>query len=57
MWRAVQCHESQMMIYGPLGHLSDADHAGRWGTQEFYRAMSLVNGGREKETDLFEGLR
>jgi hypothetical protein len=46
-----------MMIYGPLGHLSDADHAGRWGTQEFYRAMSLVNGGREKETDLFEGLR
>ncbi len=57
VWRAVQCHESQMTIYGPLGHLSDADHAGLWGTQEFYRAMSLVNGGRERETDLFEGLR
>jgi hypothetical protein len=23
----------------------------------FYRAMSLVNGGRKMETDLFEGLR
>lgn len=57
VWRAVQCHESQMMIYGALGHLSDADHAGLWGTQEYYRAMSLVNGGRDKETDLFEGLR
>lgn len=57
VWRAVQCHESQMMIYGTLGELSDADHAGLWGTQEFYRAMSLVNGGRERETDLFTGLR
>lgn len=57
VWRAVQCYDSQMMIYGPLGHLSEADHAGLWGTQEFYRAMSLVNGGRRRETDLFEGLR
>lgn len=57
VWQAVQRHESQTMVYGPLGHLSDADHAGLWGTQEFYRAMSLVNGGRRRETDLFEGLR
>jgi LmbE family N-acetylglucosaminyl deacetylase len=57
VWRAVQCHESQMMIYGPLGELSAADHTRLWGTQEFYRAMSLVNGGRQKETDLFAGLR
>jgi len=28
-----------------------------WGTQSFYRAMSTVNGGRAKETDLFEGIR
>jgi hypothetical protein len=27
------------------------------GKQGYYRAYSLVNGGREKETDLFEGLR
>jgi LmbE family N-acetylglucosaminyl deacetylase len=57
VWRAVQCHESQMMIYGPLGELSEADHRGLWGTLEFYRAMSLVNGGRRREQDLFEGLR
>ena len=23
VWRAVQCHESQMAIYGPLAHLSE----------------------------------
>jgi LmbE family N-acetylglucosaminyl deacetylase len=57
VWRAVQCHESQMAIYGPLGNLSEADHRGLWGTQQFYRAMSLVNGGRARESDLFEGIR
>lgn len=56
VWRAVQCHESQMAMYGPLGHLSEADHRGLWGTQQFYRAMSLANGGRALERDLFEGL-
>jgi LmbE family N-acetylglucosaminyl deacetylase len=57
VWRAVQCHESQMAIYGALGHLSEQHHRGLWGSQEFYRAMSLVNGGRARETDLFDGLR
>jgi LmbE family N-acetylglucosaminyl deacetylase len=28
-----------------------------WGEQTFYRAYSLVNGGRKLETDLFAGLR
>ena len=32
-------------------------HRALWGTQEFYRAFSLVNGGRRVESDLFEGLR
>jgi hypothetical protein len=27
-----------------------------WGNQTFYRAMSLVNGGREIERDLFAGI-
>jgi hypothetical protein len=27
-----------------------------WSTQTFYRALSLVNGGRETETDLFAGI-
>jgi LmbE family N-acetylglucosaminyl deacetylase len=57
VWKAVQCHESQMSIYGPLGHLSPEHHRGLWGAQEFYRAMSLVNGGRAREDDLFAGLR
>jgi LmbE family N-acetylglucosaminyl deacetylase len=57
VWRAVRCHESQMAIYGPLGELSEEHHRGLWGSQELYRAMSLVNGGRERERDLFAGLR
>ena len=57
VWKAVQCHESQMAMYGPLAHLSEELHRGLWGTQEYYRVMSLVNGGRTRETDLFEGLR
>jgi LmbE family N-acetylglucosaminyl deacetylase len=57
VWRAVQCHDSQMAIYGPLAHLGEADHRGLWGVQEFYRALSLVSGGRSRETDLFTGLR
>jgi LmbE family N-acetylglucosaminyl deacetylase len=57
VWRAVQCHESQMTIYGPLANLSEAHHRQLWGKQELYRAMSLVNGGREREYDLFQGLR
>jgi LmbE family N-acetylglucosaminyl deacetylase len=57
VWTAVQCHESQMVMYERLGQLSEDHHRGLWGVQEFYRAFSLVNGGRERETDLFEGLR
>jgi LmbE family N-acetylglucosaminyl deacetylase len=57
VWKAVQCHQSQMAIYGPLAELSEEHHKGLWGTQEYYRALSLVNGGRTRETDLFEGLR
>jgi len=57
VWRAVRCHQTQMEIYRQLSHLSDEHHRSLWGSQEFYRAMSLVNGGRRLETDLFEGLR
>jgi LmbE family N-acetylglucosaminyl deacetylase len=57
VWRAVSCHESQMAIYGSLGHLPDEHQRSLWGTQEFYRAFSTVNGGRAQESDLFEGLR
>ena len=57
VWRAVQCHKTQMSVYKGLTELSDERHEALWGVQEFYRAFSLVNGGRRAETDLFEGLR
>jgi LmbE family N-acetylglucosaminyl deacetylase len=57
VWRAVQCHKTQMSIYKNFASLSEDDQKLIWGTQEFYRVFSLVNGGRRQETDLFEGLR
>jgi LmbE family N-acetylglucosaminyl deacetylase len=57
VWRAVQCHESQMVAYEALGSLPPELHRELWGVQHYYRAVSLVNGGRALETDLFAGLR
>jgi LmbE family N-acetylglucosaminyl deacetylase len=57
VWRAVSCHKTQMTIYKTLGELPDEHQRSLWGTQEFYRAFSGVNGGRARESDLFEGLR
>ena len=57
VWRAVQCHRTQISGYAGLAAQSPDDHRALWGRQEFYRAFSLVNGGRACELDLFEGLR
>jgi LmbE family N-acetylglucosaminyl deacetylase len=57
VWRAVACHKTQMAIYRQFEQLSEAHQSALWGTLEFYRAFSSVNGGRATETDLFEGLR
>lgn len=57
VWRAVQCHKTQMSIYKNVASLTEDDQKVIWGTGEFYRVFSLVNGGRERETDLFAGLR
>ena len=57
VWRAVSCHASQVAAYERLEHLSPASHEALWGWQSFYRAFSTVNGGRQRETDLFDGLR
>jgi LmbE family N-acetylglucosaminyl deacetylase len=56
VWRAVSCHESQIAAYERLKDLTPAHHEGLWGRQSFYRAFSLVNGGRAREDDLFEGI-
>jgi LmbE family N-acetylglucosaminyl deacetylase len=55
--RAVQCHRTQMSTYKNLEALPTEHDRVLWGRQEFYRAFSLVNGGRRREDDLFEGLR
>jgi aromatic-L-amino-acid decarboxylase len=57
VWRAVSCHESQIAAYERLKDLTPEHHEALWGQQCFYRAFSTVNGGRTRETDLFDGLR
>jgi LmbE family N-acetylglucosaminyl deacetylase len=57
VWRAVQCHRTQISIYKNLADLPAEHHRSLWGTQEYYRAFSRVNGSRALESDLFEGLR
>ena len=56
VWRAISCHESQVAAYERLKDLSPEHHEALWGRQSFYRAFSTVNGGRARETDLFEGI-
>jgi len=56
-WKAISCHESQVTGYEGLKHLSPDHHEALWGWQSYYRAFSLVSGGRTRETDLFEGIR
>ena len=57
VWKAVACHKSQLPGYSQLEHLPEEHHRGLWGTQEYYRVFSLVNSGRSREADLFDGLR
>ena len=56
VWRAVSCHASQVTTYQGLKDLPPEHHESLWGRQSFYRAFSTVNGGRARETDLFEGI-
>ena len=57
-WRAIQCHQSQLPSLGLLAEMhEDAGVAVLAMQGTFYRAFSLVNGGRKVENDLFEGLR
>ena len=55
--RAIQCHKTQMAIFKELEKLPNETHKMLWGSQEYFRVFSLVNGGRVRETDLFSGLR
>ena len=57
VWRAILCYESQLVVYRQLIHVSQEYQKEIWESQTYYRAFSLVNGGRKVEDDLFEGLR
>lgn len=56
VWDAISHHRSQLPKYQALKDLPIEHHRNLWGAQTFHRALSLVNGGREPETDLFEGI-
>lgn len=56
VWEAISNHCSQLPGYRALKNLSDENHRKLWGAQRFYRALSVVNGGRKQENDLFEGI-
>ncbi len=57
-WRAIRCHQSQLPTLGALADLPEESAAAVLAMQgTFYRVFSLVNGGRQLETDLFAGLR
>jgi LmbE family N-acetylglucosaminyl deacetylase len=57
VWQAVRCHQSQLVNFQLLEQQPAETHKQLWGHQTFYRLLSLVNGGRKVETDLFDGLR
>jgi LmbE family N-acetylglucosaminyl deacetylase len=57
VWEAISKHCSQLPGYQALKKLSEQNHRNLWGAQRFYRALSVVNGGREQENDLFAGIR
>lgn len=57
-WRAIHCHQSQLPTLGALAEMPEDSAASVLAMQgTFFRAFSLVNGGRAVETDLFAGLR
>ncbi len=56
--KAILCYPTQFSTIGVLAELPEDAAASVLAMQgTFYRAFSLVNGGRKVETDLFEGLR
>jgi LmbE family N-acetylglucosaminyl deacetylase len=57
VWDAVRRHTTQLPGYDRLTKLPEEHHVRMWGTQEYYRVFSLVNGTRAPEDDLFAGLR
>ena len=57
-WRAIRCHQSQLSTLGALAEFHEDAAAAILAMQgTFFRAFSMVNSGREVESDLFAGIR
>jgi LmbE family N-acetylglucosaminyl deacetylase len=56
-WGAVRRHASQLPQRARLEALPPEIHQRLWCSHTLYRAISMVNGGRALERDLFAGLR
>lgn len=54
---AIRCHQTQIPSFRELLEASELTLREIWGSQSYYRAYSLVNGGRGLESDLFAGFR
>lgn len=54
--QAILCHRSQLRDYTKLLQVPEASWQHVFGAQHYYRAFSLVNGGRAVERDLLEGV-
>ncbi|MGH2532445.1 MAG: PIG-L deacetylase family protein [Thermomicrobiales bacterium] len=54
---AIMCHASQLSTLSTLDDITEEFHRLMWSSSAYYRAYSLVNGGRAVEDDLFAGLR
>ena len=57
VWNAIMCHRSQLPELHKPNRTSGKLYTRLSSTQTYYRAISMVNGGREVESDLFDGLR
>ena len=57
VWKAISCHHSQLRDYQKLQDLPAEQRLSIFGEGTYYRAFSLVNGGRQVEDDLFAGVR
>ncbi len=55
--QAALCHRTQLPSFEQVWTLPENRLQELFGIQTFYRALSLVNGGRKVEHDLLEGLR
>jgi len=54
--RAIGCHQTQLRKDRALARLSAGGKEQLWGKATLYRVLSLVNGGRSIERDLFDGI-